>query len=648
MSKLFLYFNFYYFLSRKDEKKIQGEAQLELMITEQIINGQKDECIKVIDSLQPYFSSDFHPYEKKGAFLGFNTFIKVIKKLNDESEKQNQNILNNDNIIDKLINKFFELIKENNDDVVFYAANCLYNIIISFNSYVLNNFEIFLEALLRIKTRTEPKIIAISEDLENALKSIIIYSFQRIQEGCDLMRFFTSIIQLSSKTNQSVCKSLKVSLIIYLNQIPNFQLINILHLFLKDLFEFLEDNEVKNITKKCLDDFYKEIYDCDNLRDEIEEKLLDTIIHKINYTKERKLKDIDNIEINFNVIKWISLFLKKSKKKYLESKEKTIKENEEKIKKCFESFKDILKIMLNIIKNKNENNEYFKKDEENKTGFNYYFKEITTSLKAFFESDLIKKEHKKQNEFEEIIANSLATENVMLLNQLVEFIKIFFKYFQEDAFTKCKNFFANFTFILTSEDEAIFAVGKDALNEMFKNKGSLKKDERKELIKNFLTNLEKKELDFVVKRTDEFIKLLTEKINIQTVYESFAVELQGITNSEFVIKIINIINNQLLESNNAEMIKYKIDETDKKRSKFFEILFKTWSMNSISCLLLCLIAEDFELSYELLKNFGKINLTLDDLGEYSQIIQIFESKKFTSKYIILNFCFIYRYKIILN
>ena len=648
MSKLFLYFNFYYFLSRKDEKKMQGEAQLELMITEQIINGQKDECIKVIDSLQPYFSSDFHPYEKKGAFLGFNTFIKVIKKLNDESEKQNQNILDNKVIIDKLIDKFVELIKENNDDVVFYAANCLYNIIISFNSYVLNNFEIFLEALLRIKTRTEPKIIAISEDLENALKSIIIYSFQRIQEGCDLMRFFTSIIQLSSKTNQSVCKSLKVSLIIYLNQIPNFQLINILHLFLKDLFEFLEDNEVKNITKKCLDDFYKEIYDCDNLRDEIEEKLLDTIIHTINYTKESKLKDIDNIEINFNVIKWISLFLKKSKKKYLESKEKTIKENEEKIKKCFESFKDILKIMLNIIKNKNENNEYFQKDEENKTGFNYYFKEITTSLKAFFESDLIKKEHKKQNEFEEIIANSLATENVMLLNQLVEFIKIFFKYFQEDAFTKCKNFFANFTFILTSEDEAIFAVGKDALNEMFKNKGSLKKDERKELIKNFLTNLEKKELDFVVKRTDEFIKLLTEKINIQTVYESFAVELQGITNSEFVIKIINIINNQLLESNNAEMIKYKIDETDKKRSKFFEILFNTWSMNSISCLLLCLIAEDFELSYELLKNFGKINLTLDDLGEYSQIIQIFESKKFTSKYIIFNSCFIYRYKIILN
>ena len=74
----------------------------------------------------------------------------------------------------------------------------------------------------------------------------------------------------------------------------------------------------------------------------------------------------------------------------------------------------------------------------------------------------------------------------------------------------------------------------------------------------------------------------------------------------------------------------------KKRNKFFKIFFETWSINSISCLLLCLIAEDFELSYELFKNFGKINLTQDDLGEYSQMIQIFESIKFTSKSNIYN------------
>ena len=80
---------------------------------------------------------------------------------------------------------------------------------------------------------------------------------------------------------------------------------------------------------------------------------------------------------------------------------------------------------------------------------------------------------------------------------------------------------------------------------MFKNKASLTKDEQinkiNRIIAQFLNNLSKKDLDFVIKRTDEFIKLLSEKINIQTIYKSFAIELKQINdNSEFVIKIINM------------------------------------------------------------------------------------------------------------
>ena len=529
--------------------------------------------------------------------------------------------------------------REKDADVIFYVSICLYNIIISFNSYALKNLDKFLEALLIIVTRTEPKIVEISADLENALKSIIIYSFQRLQNENDMQTLFKKIIELSLK--ESADKRLLISLIIFFNQIPNFQLINILHLFLKDLFDSLGNSEVKNIAKKCLDDFYSEIsINFDNIPLENEKKLLTTIIDKIDNIEKNKLEGIDSIEIKFNAIKWISLFLKKIKKKYIESIEKLNKENpsinyESIIKNYFDSFQTILKIMLNIIKNKNENSEYFKKDDKNDTSFYYHFNEITSSIKAFFESNLIKKEDKKQKEFEKIITYYLGIENEMLLKQLVEFIKTFFEIFQEEAFTDYIIFFENLTFILTSEDEKIFTVGKNTLDEMFKNKAFLKKDEQiNRIIAQFLNNLSKKDLDFVIKRTDEFIKLLSEKINIQTIYESFAVELKNINNNpEFVIKIINIINNQLLDSNNAQIIKYKIDKPEimKKRNKFFKILFETWSINSISCLLLCLIAEDFELSYELFKNFGKINLTQDDLGEYSQMIQIFESIKFTSK-----------------
>ena len=406
-----------------------------------------------------------------------------------------------------------------------------------------------------------------------------------------------------------------------------------MHLILNYLFEFLRDNAVKNIAKKCLEDFYNEIsINFNNIPNDFKKKLLDILI-QINQNEENKMDGIESIEIKFYSIKWMSLFLKKIIKKYIESKDNSNGNEEDIINKYVKRFKKILKIMLNIIKNKNEKSEYFKKDDKNDTSFYYHFKEITSSLKSFFKSNQIKKKDRIKNEFETIIADYLATDNETLLEQLVEYIKIFFEIFQEDAFSKCTDFLENFSFILTSEDEKIFTVGKKTLDEILKNKDYQKKI--KVLIEKLLKNLENKDSDFIIKRTEEFIKLLIEKINKQTVYELFVVELDKIKNKEFVIKIINIINNQLLDPNSAEIIKYRVGESDeiKKRNKFFEKLFETWSINSISCLLLCLIAEDFELSYELLKNFGKINLTQNDLDEYSQIIQIFESKKFTSKYI---------------
>ncbi len=83
--------------------------------------------------------------------------------------------------------------------------------------------------------------------------------------------------------------------------------------------------------------------------------------------------------------------------------------------------------MLNIIKNKNEKSEYFKKDDKNDTSFYYHFKEITSSLKSFFKSNQIKKKDRIKNEFETIIADYLATDNETLLEQLKYFLKFFKK-----------------------------------------------------------------------------------------------------------------------------------------------------------------------------------------------------------------------------
>ena len=223
-----------------------------------------------------------------------------------------------------------------------------------------------------IVTNTEPKIMAISEDIEYALKSIINYYFQTLRCEYKLYDFFNLFI-ISLKLTESADKRLLISLLIFFNQIPNFQLIYILHLILNYLFEFLRDNAVKNIAKKCLDDFYNEIsINFNNIPNDFKKKLLDILI-QINQNEENKMDGIESIEIKFYSIKWMSLFLKKIIKKYIESKDNSNGNEEDIINKYVKRFKKILKIMLNIIKNKNEKSEYFKKDDKNDTSFYYHF-----------------------------------------------------------------------------------------------------------------------------------------------------------------------------------------------------------------------------------------------------------------------------------
>lgn len=45
----------------------------------------------------------------------------------------------------------------------------------------------------------------------------------------------------------------------------------------------------------------------------------------------------------------------------------------------------------------------------------------------------------------------------------------------------------------------------------------------------------------------------------------------------------------------------KKEENNKKRKNIFEILFTTWCLNPISCINLCFLCENYELSYYLIQ-----------------------------------------------
>lgn len=163
---------------------------LEKVLYNQINNDNKEGYMNYISSFYTLSYSSHHLNERKSALLGFISFVKVIKKINDEKsehnneqQNSNQNKIFHIDIINKLTEKLYQILKERNDEIVYFAALCLYNIMVSFNSYVLNNLKFFLDSLLIIVTKTGQKILSISNDLENALKSIIInHSFKKFED----------------------------------------------------------------------------------------------------------------------------------------------------------------------------------------------------------------------------------------------------------------------------------------------------------------------------------------------------------------------------------------------------------------------------------------------------------------------------------
>ena len=250
-------------------------------------------------------------------------------------------------------------------------------------------------------------------------------------------------------------------------------------------------------------------------------------------------------------------------------------------------------------------------------------------------------------QLEEVIMEYLYYENNDLLLSVIKWIDQFFNKFGEEAFNNDFNkLIEHFTFIATYKDQTIFETGVKTLCNIEKcRKGSINV-----IIINILKKLKEKDNTFAIKRVNEFVIALCKEIDPKQVYKTFAVVLSDMNKNNFVCTIINILNMHLLTSNETRDLRISLKNikttTNIEDKLFFENLFKIWCINPVSCLILCLIAEDFELSFYLLNKFGDIKLNQDNYLEYAQLIPVLESKEFISKKIFNKNFYYYRFKII--
>ena len=655
-------------------------SKLETFLYNQIKDDNDDNYIQYIRFFRSLSESSHLINERKGALLGYYSIVNVIKRISDEKGLE----MCHTKLLDELMKCIIVSLKDNDNKIVLSAAQCMYNIMIFFNPYVLTNFNDFFDGLLTLVTIDDPEIKDITDNFDSSLKGVINYSFQgKLPQNFNLLDFFKKII-LNISLENPANKCTIVSWITCINQIPGIKLINILYLFLGELFDILQINNqaVIDITNRCLEDFYNEIEnDFIEIPFNIKIKIFEIIIQKCEKNRPEE-KDV-----KLKAFKWANLFLLKYKYLFLQNPKKvpprkktnnynidnittnsnTIntgndneqdkdkkKENEPESSESevsvddddnkkfpFDLFTKFLKIIFNTLKDgkdikdkkkvENKNNNITNNNNQNKEDDLYnIINNCNLCLLTIIENYNMIIANIKQ--LEEVLMEYLFYENNDLLLCVIKWIEKFFNKFCEEAFSSDFNkFIESFAFIATYKDEEIFDTGIKTLCNIEKcRKGSINV-----IILNILNKLKEKDNIFAIKRAKEFVNLLFKELDVKKVYETFADVLAQIDKSTFVCKIINILNMILLTSNDTEGLRKLLKNVQKTTNEddklFFKKLFKIWCINPVSCLILCLIAEDFELSFHLLNKFGNIKLNQENYLEYAQLVNVLESKEFISK-----------------
>ena len=610
-----------------------------------------------INSLKIYLS-EFKSFTDQSNSLtirkcGFSCFLAFINALHETKQKE------------ELLKIIMQYINENLSDknpLTISAAECVNNIMIYFKDYVLLNFDNFLDSYLILVNVNEPESKNLADNLDNSLKGIINYALEgNLPNSFNLMNFFMSFI---NKIKIESVRFKIISWINIINQIPEINLINFLNLFIGDIFDALKDkniNEENNkITVNCLNDFKEEIdKNFENLNYEIEVKILEILIKKAN-------ENIENNEIKVLIIifEWIDLFLLK----YIEIFNKISKNNQNQNENLNNIIDNNNKIEnndnLNIINTSldNENNlNYAKSNIENDRKFPFHlFSEIldivfktlqkfenkNSNLKDLDSKkveEIIKISNKFNNsllniiEYSEYNLNLRSFETILIknfqqdnlsLNLIFKWISSLINKYKQEAFSNFNDFLDKLLIFINVKDDEIFHKLLQTLCEFTK----FKEENIDIIIYNLLLKLKDSKNEIMENRGELIVNFLCSNLNIKKVFESFADQLFKIEDKIFVGKIIKYLYIYLLTIKDTENLN-KLLKILKKNSKdfdknFFEKIFKIWCINPISCLILCLIAEYFELSYNLLMKLGEFKLKKEYYLELSHLVRLLESSSF--------------------
>ena len=622
------------------EKKKIGLKELENFIKDKKVNQNLEKIIKSINKAILDKNLNYRNLILKGEFNFFYNLFFILNKF--------ENIPNE--IYFLIIQPLFEFIKENDNDIkiIIKCVNTLLSILkIKQNIYV-NYFKEFFNILIVLKINLNQEIRICGNSIDEFLKECVgnyyqEYKINNNNNSLNIKNPIITIIEYILKTVEEIkhpsIQILIVSWINYLLCIQELKLIKYFNQIIFFLFRFLTNNisDVSQCTEQCLkrmiiwinENFNEKKKKNDEYLNKILEQILD--LFSIN-------KNINDNLVKICAFEWINMFLKNYIiiiNNYLNLNEKL--NSDDKIN------NNIIEISTNSVnENKSNNPEILIKN----IPFNLFNKIISILIESKINTNFSKNNEDLfiscNENFQKILLTvpkeflgnniQLIEENFMMnlkinsknvvLNFILDFIIKLFERFNITMFNDIYEFIKKLINILQYQN-------KELDDKILKIIGEIIKLKNKKFNQNIIINILDK-----FQNTNSLInnfgihmlKYLSKIINITKIYNIFCDLLLKKDDLNFIIAMINILDIFLVVEEEGQKICLKIQ----KNKKFFKKIFTLWSYNPISTLIICLISNNYLLSFRLALELSKIELNQDELFQLCQLVQLLESSLFNN------------------
>lgn len=224
----------------------------------------------------------------------------------------------------------------------------------------------------------------------------------------------------------------------------------------------------------------------------------------------------------------------------------------------------------------------------------------------------------------EVIKTTIDERKESSFELVLTWAEILFKQFQDKMFRDVPKFIDSFTKRFPENNEKILFIMVDFLCKVAEYKEIYIEPVVNKITEQFLENR-----NLFNTYGMKIIKNISEKLNVILVYEYFADSLSKIKDISFISEMVEKLNSFLLfETTTNEVRKYLMKYKEEK--KFFEKIFKIWSYNPITTLFLCIVAEYFELCFNLILKFVNVKLESDYYVQLSKVVQLIENSLFNS------------------